>query len=580
MTATRIDLGLAGLVRLGRLTLNPPVRTIRHDDGADEVVEPRVMQVLLALAEANGEIVRREELTERCWEGRIVGEDAINRVLSRLRRVAEGIGADSFRIETITRIGYRLVALTDDNAATVPEAVAAPPPVETDRITPSPTEPLTTRRSVVRGAVGLGVGAIAGGCAWWALHRPHLTRAARVAMERGMNAMRLQAPDQMTTAVAAFHEATEIAPGAAEPWGCLALAYRWLCFWSHGQEAELDAERARDAANKALQIDPDNGDAQAALATLQPEYRNWLAYDAACRPIIARHPDQFGIGLLYIDLMSNVGRIRTVNAIAQRLMARDTGWPSVHADLILSNWCLGRLDDADAALDRAAQLWPRDLTLWFIRQRVLAYSGRAAASLAMVEDVDHRPIGLPAWDFDLARLETQALMTRARGYRRGGSGISGADTHIRRRDEQCRPVLRRRRAAGRCLRPVRRALFRPRLLRGGPLLHRRAGHLYRAPQPEDLVFLAAVHGRAARRRAHGGDHARRRAERLLAQVRHGAGLPDCGVHARLRGGGRDVASAASYASPSVSSSSSSCPNCSGIEPSIPMQASSNAIFDG
>src|SRR3546814_6836414 len=71
------------------------------------------MQVLLALAEARSEIVRREDLTERCWEGRIVGEDAINRVLSRLRRVAEGIGEDSFRIETITKVGYRLVELDD-----------------------------------------------------------------------------------------------------------------------------------------------------------------------------------------------------------------------------------------------------------------------------------------------------------------------------------------------------------------------------------------------------------------------------------------------------------------------------------
>src|SRR3546814_17657153 len=74
------------------------------DDGAEEIIEPRVMQVLLALAEARSEIVRREDLTERCWEGRIVGEDAINRVLSRLRRVAGGIGEDSFRIATLTKV--------------------------------------------------------------------------------------------------------------------------------------------------------------------------------------------------------------------------------------------------------------------------------------------------------------------------------------------------------------------------------------------------------------------------------------------------------------------------------------------
>src|SRR3546814_14303271 len=113
MATIRIDLGLAAPVRLGRLALNPALREIRRDDGAEEIIEPRVMQVLLALAEARSEIVRREDLTERCWEGRIVGEDAINRVLSRLRRVAEGIGEASFRIETITKVGYRLVELDE-----------------------------------------------------------------------------------------------------------------------------------------------------------------------------------------------------------------------------------------------------------------------------------------------------------------------------------------------------------------------------------------------------------------------------------------------------------------------------------
>ena len=111
MATMHIDLGLTAPVLLGRLLLDPPVREIRRDDGANEVIEPRVMQVLLALAAARGEIVRREDLTERCWEGRIVGDDAINRVLSRLRRVAEGIGEESFRIETITKVGYRLVEL-------------------------------------------------------------------------------------------------------------------------------------------------------------------------------------------------------------------------------------------------------------------------------------------------------------------------------------------------------------------------------------------------------------------------------------------------------------------------------------
>ncbi len=95
--------------RLGPLTIEPALRRVAHDDGREEFVEPRVMQVLLALLRADGATLSRDALVFACWDGRIVGDDAINRVLSRLRRIAEGIGENSFRIETLTRVGYRLM---------------------------------------------------------------------------------------------------------------------------------------------------------------------------------------------------------------------------------------------------------------------------------------------------------------------------------------------------------------------------------------------------------------------------------------------------------------------------------------
>jgi DNA-binding winged helix-turn-helix (wHTH) protein/tetratricopeptide (TPR) repeat protein len=165
MATMRIDLGLTPPVRLGGLMLNPAIRQIRRNDGAEEVVEPRVMQVLLALAEARGEIVRREDLTERCWEGRVVGEDAINRVLYRLRRVVEGIGKDSFRIETITKVGYRLVEL-GDRAGRKPGSSSSSSPAQTDPLQSKSSN--NVRRAVILAAAAslLLVIGIAG---WWFL---------------------------------------------------------------------------------------------------------------------------------------------------------------------------------------------------------------------------------------------------------------------------------------------------------------------------------------------------------------------------------------------------------------------------
>ena len=106
---------------LGRLRVSPARRELVRDDGARELLEHRVMQVLVALAKAGGSILTRDELTLRCWEGRVVGEDAINRVISHLRKAAHGIGAGSFEIETITKIGYRLTgdAIADRGVALV-----------------------------------------------------------------------------------------------------------------------------------------------------------------------------------------------------------------------------------------------------------------------------------------------------------------------------------------------------------------------------------------------------------------------------------------------------------------------------
>src|SRR4051794_11189522 len=58
--------------RLGAVEVRPATREVVGPDGR-EVLEPRVMQVLVALARAGGETVTREDLTESCWEGRIVG---------------------------------------------------------------------------------------------------------------------------------------------------------------------------------------------------------------------------------------------------------------------------------------------------------------------------------------------------------------------------------------------------------------------------------------------------------------------------------------------------------------------------
>ena len=111
--AGRIILAREPDFRLGRLRVRPS-RSEIHGDGPVERLEPRVMQVLVALARRNGDTVARQELIDRCWGGLVVGKDAVNRVISVLRGLAERTDR-SFRIETLARIGYRLLVGGSDH---------------------------------------------------------------------------------------------------------------------------------------------------------------------------------------------------------------------------------------------------------------------------------------------------------------------------------------------------------------------------------------------------------------------------------------------------------------------------------
>ena len=90
--------------------------------GQPQVLEPRIMQVLTALARRRGEVVSRTELADTCWGGRAVSEDAINRCIQAIRRLAEASGG--FSVTTVVRVGYRL----EEKVPTV--ADAAPEPAE------------------------------------------------------------------------------------------------------------------------------------------------------------------------------------------------------------------------------------------------------------------------------------------------------------------------------------------------------------------------------------------------------------------------------------------------------------------
>jgi DNA-binding winged helix-turn-helix (wHTH) protein/TolB-like protein len=105
--AGEINLAREGGFALGALRVSPSTLEVQAA-GRGEVIEPRVMQVLVCLAQAHGAVVSRDDLIKRCWSGRIVGDDAINRCIAKVRQIAALTEPAPFIIETIPRVGYRL----------------------------------------------------------------------------------------------------------------------------------------------------------------------------------------------------------------------------------------------------------------------------------------------------------------------------------------------------------------------------------------------------------------------------------------------------------------------------------------
>jgi DNA-binding winged helix-turn-helix (wHTH) protein/TolB-like protein len=124
----QIELAREAPFTLGLAEVRPATREVVAGE-LREVLEPRVMQVLVALAQRRGEVVSRDELTIACWNGRVVGDDAINRCIGAVRKLAANFGG--FALETIPRVGYRLLDMPQsagaaETSAAEPPAVAAP----------------------------------------------------------------------------------------------------------------------------------------------------------------------------------------------------------------------------------------------------------------------------------------------------------------------------------------------------------------------------------------------------------------------------------------------------------------------
>jgi TolB-like protein/DNA-binding winged helix-turn-helix (wHTH) protein/Tfp pilus assembly protein PilF len=111
--------------QLGSVTIDPKNGLAAGPAGVEKL-DPKVMSVLIMLAQNAGQVVQRTDLLDRIWPGVVVGDEVLTRCIYELRRqLGHTAGDDELKdaIETLPKRGYRLkVAVTPE----LPEGIARP----------------------------------------------------------------------------------------------------------------------------------------------------------------------------------------------------------------------------------------------------------------------------------------------------------------------------------------------------------------------------------------------------------------------------------------------------------------------
>lgn len=356
------------------------MREITCRDGNSIQLEHRVMQVLVALFRAGGTIVTRDELVRLCWDGRIVGDDAINRVISRLRKALVRCSAGAIRVETLNKIGYRL---TCDPAHGLPASFGRrPAPVA------RASRRVVMASTLAAGTVGL---VAAGGWKWRQASRsklppeiPSLTSQARQLIGQNTREGQYQA-------IGLLRRVVEMAPGHANGWGQLGIYYGIVSHYRERIEGEELRARAEAAARRALEIDPDNALGEMAYSVALPFVGHYLERDRHQLRALRLKPDSYEAIIYRAVTLQFVGRNLEAVSFYRKLPSGPVT-PADHNNLISALWSAGLIEEADREMENAASLYPTQASLWHQRFNMLLFAGNTSAAQVMTRNWKEAPV--------------------------------------------------------------------------------------------------------------------------------------------------------------------------------------------
>lgn len=284
--------------RFGPFTLDAQQLLLEHE-GTPLALGPKVVETLLALIEAPGEVCAKGALLDRIWPEGYVEEANLAQNIYVLRKTLKAHW-DAEAIETIPRRGYRFTA-----AVTVVERAAAVPDQEPAvRVRTWPRYAFSAAVALIAVLVLTGFG-IAG----------RLTQSTTPA-QLSANGSRMYAigryywnsrtRDGVTKSVAYFERVVDSDPHDPHGYAALAQANATMADYEFGPlKPAVYQARAREYANRALALDPASSDAYAALGQIAinderfEEAKTQLEHAVALDP--SNGPAHEWLGTVYLE---------------------------------------------------------------------------------------------------------------------------------------------------------------------------------------------------------------------------------------------------------------------------------------
>ncbi|NIV17243.1 MAG: transcriptional regulator, partial [Woeseiaceae bacterium] len=94
---------------VGEWRVSPKLHNISKE-GKTVVVKHKSMAVLVSLADANGDVVSRDDIMDMVWPRMAVTDDVLTQSIVELRKAFNDDAKHPKFIETIPKVGFRLLA--------------------------------------------------------------------------------------------------------------------------------------------------------------------------------------------------------------------------------------------------------------------------------------------------------------------------------------------------------------------------------------------------------------------------------------------------------------------------------------